>query len=111
MLPTNSATRSLIAPLSSMPRLIMRDARAMEKPLRGGGNVHKACAEPQLTGETPMPDFPARAALEALRQYDTPTICNALEIVLPARRALGFTRRPLVAPFPELKPVVGFART
>jgi regulator of RNase E activity RraA len=58
-----------------------------------------------------MPDFPDRQALEALRAYDTPTICNALELVTPARRAHGFTRRPLVAPFPELKPVVGFART
>ncbi len=58
-----------------------------------------------------MPDFPDRQALDALRAYDTPTICNALEIVVPARRTIGFTRRPLVAPFPELKPVVGFART
>jgi regulator of RNase E activity RraA len=58
-----------------------------------------------------MPDFPSRDALEALRAFDTPTICNALEIVTPTRRAYGFTRRPLVAPFPELKPVVGFART
>jgi regulator of RNase E activity RraA len=56
----------------------------------------------------PLPD---PAELEALRAYDTPTICNALEIVAPARRALGFTRRSLVAPFPDLKPVVGFART
>jgi regulator of RNase E activity RraA len=58
-----------------------------------------------------MPDFPSRDALEALRAFDTPTICNALEIVVPARRALGFTRRQLLAPFLELKPVVGFART
>ena len=58
-----------------------------------------------------MPDFPDRHSLEALRAFDTPTICNALEIVAPARRTIGFTRRPLVAPFPELKPVVGFART
>jgi regulator of RNase E activity RraA len=58
-----------------------------------------------------MPDFPSRDSLEALRAYDTPTICNALEAVAPARRAQGFTRRPLLAPFPELKPVVGFART
>jgi regulator of RNase E activity RraA len=58
-----------------------------------------------------MPDFPSRDNLEALRAYDTPTICNALEIVAPARRAQGFTRRPLLAPFPDLKPIVGFART
>ena len=58
-----------------------------------------------------MPNLPDAKALETLRQWDTPTICNALEIVVPARRAIGFTRRPLVAPFPEMKPVVGFART
>ncbi len=51
------------------------------------------------------------ALLEALRAFDTPTICNALELVLPARRAAGFTRRPLFAPFPDLKPVIGYART
>lgn len=58
-----------------------------------------------------MPQLPDRQSLEALRAFDTPTICNALEIVVPARRAIGFTRRPLVAAFPEMKPVVGFART
>lgn len=51
------------------------------------------------------------ALLSALRSFDTPTICNALELVVPARRANGFTRRPLVAPFPDLKPIVGYART
>jgi len=58
-----------------------------------------------------MPDFPPRQALEALCQWDTPTICNALEITNPERRARGFTRRPVVACFPEMKPVVAFART
>src|SRR5947209_17500120 len=51
------------------------------------------------------------AVFAALSAWDTPTLCNALEIVAPGRRAYGFNRRPLVAPFPELKPVVGFART
>ena len=52
-----------------------------------------------------------QADLDALAAWDTPTICNALEIVAPERRALGFNRRPLVAPFPALKPAVGYART
>lgn len=51
------------------------------------------------------------AELQALAAFDTPTICNALELVVPARRAMGFNRRPLVAPFPNLKPIVGYART
>lgn len=58
-----------------------------------------------------MPGLPDPADLAALRAFDTPTICNALEIVVPARRAIGFIRRPLVAAFPGLKPVVAFART
>jgi regulator of RNase E activity RraA len=49
--------------------------------------------------------------LDALAEFDTPTICNALELVAPERRALGFNRRPLVSPFPNLKPVVAYART
>lgn len=49
--------------------------------------------------------------LEALRRYDTPTICNALEVVAPERRASGFTTRALVCAVPTLPPMVGFART
>jgi len=48
-----------------------------------------------------MPPLPEAADLETLREFDTPTICNALELVVPARRATGFTRRPLIAAFPE----------
>jgi regulator of RNase E activity RraA len=58
-----------------------------------------------------MSSLPDPADLAALRAFDTPTICNALELVMPERRATGFTRRPLFAPFPALKPAVGFART
>ena len=51
------------------------------------------------------------ALLEKLKTYDTPTICNALEIVDPARRLTGFTAKPLVCPFPQLPPIVGYAKT
>ena len=49
--------------------------------------------------------------LEQLRALDTPTVCNALEIVAPERRATGFTTEPLVCAVPELAPIVGYART
>ena len=49
--------------------------------------------------------------LEALGRYDTPTICNAMEIVAPERRLIGYTTKPLVCPFPNLPPMVGYART
>jgi len=53
----------------------------------------------------------APSVLEALARYDTPTICNAMEIVAAERRLIGFTTKPLVCPFPELPPMVGYART
>ena len=57
--------------------------------------------------ETPLNE----AELAALRAYDTPTICNALEIVCPERRAIGFTTETLICSFPDLAPMVGYART
>lgn len=51
------------------------------------------------------------SVLEALGRYDTPTICNAMEVVAPERRLIGYTTRPLVCPFPSLPPIVGYART
>jgi regulator of RNase E activity RraA len=49
--------------------------------------------------------------MEALAQWDVPTICNALEIVMPERRAIGFTVEPMVAVDAKLPPIVGLART
>jgi regulator of RNase E activity RraA len=51
------------------------------------------------------------ALLDKLKGYDTPTICNALEVLDPARRLTGFTVKPLVCPFPALPPMVGYAKT
>lgn len=47
----------------------------------------------------------------ALTAVDTPTICNALEIVTGSRSAEGFTRGTFVSAHPRMKPVLGFART
>lgn len=46
-----------------------------------------------------------------LLALDTPTVCNALELVNPARRARGFNIRPFVCSRPSLPPILGFART
>lgn len=51
------------------------------------------------------------ADLEALRRWDTPTICNALEVVVPARRGRGFTVKPFTVADPALPPICGVART
>ncbi|MFC0410376.1 RraA family protein [Roseomonas elaeocarpi] len=59
-----------------------------------------------------MTDFPFTADdLAALRQWDTPTICNALELVVPHRRGYGFTIRPFLTVDPTLRPICGLART
>lgn len=57
-----------------------------------------------------MSDF-TDADLQLLTTWDTPTICNALEVAAPHRRATGFTVRPMVCLDPALAPVVGRART
>jgi regulator of RNase E activity RraA len=49
--------------------------------------------------------------IAVLKSIDTPTVCNALELLVPERRGYGFTTKPLVCTRPELGPVVGIART
>src|SRR5213079_3466952 len=73
-------------------------------PAKNAGAIRERNA---VTNAAPLP----ASVLEALGRYDTPTICNALEIVAPHRRLIGFTTKPLVCPFPDLPPIVGYART
>ena len=58
-----------------------------------------------------MSATPSPAQFEFLRSIDTPTVCNLLEIVAPERRGFGYTVRHLHCPFPDLPPMVGFAKT
>ena len=51
------------------------------------------------------------ADLSALSRWDTPTICNGLELVTPERRAIGFTTEQMVCLDSQLSPIVGYART
>jgi regulator of RNase E activity RraA len=55
--------------------------------------------------------LPSESDLEFLRSIDTPTVCNLVEMVAPERRGHGYTVRHLDCPFPDLPPIVGFART
>lgn len=50
-------------------------------------------------------------AMKALQQFDTPTICNALEIVVPERRGHGFTVEHMICRDPSMPPMVGLAKT
>ncbi len=52
-----------------------------------------------------------RALFDQLKNFDTPTIANALEIAAGRRSTEGFTRKTVLAANPKLKPIVGYART
>jgi len=52
-----------------------------------------------------------RADLETLAQWDTPTICNGLELLDAKHRTSGFTTQSMICLDPTLKPMVGYART
>ena len=58
-----------------------------------------------------MPTPITAATLDALRRFDTPTICNIIELFEVRPRTAGFMDRRLQACFPELPPMVGFAAT
>lgn len=59
-----------------------------------------------------MTDAPlSEQDIAALRAIDTPTVCNALEVLCPERRAMGFTVETLHCAFPDLPPMVGYAKT
>jgi len=49
--------------------------------------------------------------LNLLAQYDTPTICNVIELFNIRPRTEGFTNKQIVACFAEMPPMVGFAAT
>ncbi len=50
-------------------------------------------------------------SLEKLAQFDTPTICNIIELFDVRPRTCGFMDHRVRANFPELPPMVGFAAT
>ena len=62
----------------------------------------------QLMSDDKMTD---QSALERLRGWDTPTICNALEVLRPELRGFGYSTSPFSCLYPDMPPIVGFART
>ncbi|HLV34954.1 MAG TPA: RraA family protein [Spirillospora sp.] len=49
--------------------------------------------------------------LAKLRTFDTPTICNVIELFEVRPRNAGFMDKTIRAAFPEMPPMVGFAAT
>ncbi|MFN7994375.1 MAG: RraA family protein [Bryobacteraceae bacterium] len=52
-----------------------------------------------------------RTDLDLLRQYDTPTICNVIELFDVRPRTAGYMDSRIRACFPDFAPVVGYAST
>ena len=53
----------------------------------------------------------SQADLDLLRKYDTPTICNVIEIFALQPRNVGYMDGRIEACFPEMPPMVGYAAT
>jgi regulator of RNase E activity RraA len=51
------------------------------------------------------------ATLDTLARYDTPTICNVIELFDVQPRSAGFMDGRIRAAFPEMPPMVGYAAT
>src|SRR6516165_9637532 len=51
------------------------------------------------------------ADLDLLRRYDTPTVCNVIELFDLYPRTAGYMDRRIQACYPKLPPMVGFAST
>ena len=49
--------------------------------------------------------------LELLRRYDTPTICNVVELFDVRPRTAGYMDGRILACFPKMPPMVGYAST
>ncbi len=53
----------------------------------------------------------AEADLKLLRQFDTPTICNVVELFDLRPRTAGYMDKRIGACYPKLPPMVGYAST
>ncbi len=53
----------------------------------------------------------SEADLQLLRQFDTPTICNVVELFDMRPRTAGYMDKRITACYPKLPPMVGYAAT
>ena len=49
--------------------------------------------------------------IKTVTKYDTPTVCNAMDVILGTRTAVGFTKKQFVAAQDNSMRIVGFAKT
>jgi len=58
-----------------------------------------------------MPSHPSAETLADLREHDTPTICNVIELFDIRPRNTGYMNASIKAAFPDQPPVAGYALT
>ena len=58
-----------------------------------------------------MAHHPPAADLELLRRYDTPTVCNVVELFDRCSRTAFYMDKRIQACYPKLPPMVGYAAT
>jgi len=58
-----------------------------------------------------MTALPTAEVLAILSQYDTPTVCNVIELCDHQPRNTGYLRHSIRAIYPEMPPMVGYAVT
>ncbi len=59
----------------------------------------------------PGPAPVATSTLDLLQQFDTPTICNVIELFDVRPRDQGYMDHRIRSAFPEMPPMVGLAAT
>src|ERR1700757_2570620 len=82
--------------------------RVMQRTQGGAGTQPRRCQ-----GALAMPKIHAvpEADLKLLRQFDTPTICNVVELFDIRPRTAGYMDKRIQACYPKLPPMVGYAAT
>src|SRR2546423_1197142 len=85
-------------------------------PIGGRARLSDQCAS--LSSLTPVArnqivtaDSISTTTLKKLAQYDTPTICNVIELFEYRANTAGYMDGRIRAAFPEMPPMVGFATT
>src|SRR5262249_24784152 len=66
---------------------------------------------PHHQGPAMSKNVPSAADLELLRRFDTPTVCNVIELFDVRPRHTGYLDGRIQACYPRLPPMVGYAAT
>ena len=78
--------------------------------VQGNQSLSASAVERETMTKSGNPPL-SKAQIEELKQFDTPTVANALELLGPWDRVSRIMSPRIRALFPEMKPLVGYAGT